>query len=80
MRPYGLYDAAAGGGPPGRAFAVADQWRAYPLTLIPAPSAQSGRFAVGTTDAEVWVDDLSLTYARTAGANRAMSGRDPDME
>ena len=76
----GLYDAAAAGGPAGRTHEVDDQWREYSVTLIPAPSAKSVRFAVGTSGPELWVDDVSLTYARTAGADRSGSGRDPDME
>lgn len=75
----GLYE-AADGTPAGTTVTVDDRWREYRVVLTSAPTARTTRFAVGTADAEVWVDDVSLTYARTAGADHAGSGRDPDME
>jgi len=76
----GLYDAAADGTPAAATVTVNDQWREYSVVLTPALSAKSVRFSVGTSDRELWVDDLSLTLAPKAAAGGADSGRDPDME
>jgi len=76
----GLYDAAADGTPAGAAVAVSDQWREYRVDLTPGPSAERVRFAVGTSDRELWIDDVSLTFAPRAMGGGAAPGRDPDME
>ncbi|MBI2299168.1 MAG: hypothetical protein HYU66_09545 [Armatimonadetes bacterium] len=76
----GLYDAAADGTPAEATVTVDDQWREYRVVLTPALSAKSVRFAVGTTDKVLWVDDLSLTFAPRAAGSGADVGRDPDME